>query len=44
MNDFPETELSVTGLTEYIKLLLEDDNQLIQVWVRMESLVENCLG
>ncbi len=31
-----ETALSVTGLTEYIKLLLEEDPQLIQVWVTGE--------
>ncbi len=31
-----DTALSVTGLTEYIKLLLEDDPQLIQVWVTGE--------
>ncbi len=31
-----ETALSVTGLTEYIKFLLEDDPQLIQVWITGE--------
>ncbi|MEL4897428.1 exodeoxyribonuclease VII large subunit, partial [Crocosphaera sp. Alani8] len=31
-----ETALSVRGLTEYIKLLLEEDPQLIQVWVTGE--------
>ena len=36
--DFPETALSVTGLTEYIKLLLEDDPQLIEVWVTEEMM------
>ena len=36
MNRIPETTLSVRGLTEYIQLLLEDDPQLIQVWVSGE--------
>ena len=36
MNKLPETSLSVRGLTEYIQLLLEDDPQLIQVWVSGE--------
>lgn len=36
MNETPETALSVTGLTEYIKLLLEEDPQLIKVWVTGE--------
>ncbi|EAZ88451.1 exodeoxyribonuclease VII large subunit [Crocosphaera chwakensis] len=41
-----ETALSVTGLTEYIKLLLEEDPQLIQVWVTGEvsSLHEHRVG
>ena len=29
----PDTALSVAGLTDYIRLLLEQDNQLRQVWV-----------
>ena len=32
----PETALSVAGLTDYIRLLLEQDNQLLQVWVTGE--------
>lgn len=33
---FPDTALSVVGLTDYIQLLLEDDSQLRQVWVTGE--------
>ncbi|NES23924.1 MAG: exodeoxyribonuclease VII large subunit, partial [Symploca sp. SIO3E6] len=29
----PELALSVTGLTEYIQELLEQDEQLLRVWV-----------
>ncbi|ACB54381.1 exodeoxyribonuclease VII large subunit [Crocosphaera subtropica ATCC 51142] len=36
MNENIDTALSVAGLTEYIKLLLEEDPQLIQVWVTGE--------
>lgn len=36
MSNALETALSVTGLTQYIQLLLEDDPQLIQVWVTGE--------
>ena len=32
----PETALSVAGLTAYIQALLEQDNQLRQVWVTGE--------
>ncbi|MEA5514693.1 exodeoxyribonuclease VII large subunit [Nodularia sp. UHCC 0506] len=32
----PDTALSVTGLTDYIRLLLEQDDQLRQVWVTGE--------
>lgn len=32
----PDTALSVAGLTDYIRLLLEQDNQLRQVWVTGE--------
>jgi exodeoxyribonuclease VII large subunit len=32
----PDTALSVAGLTDYIKLLLEQDKQLRQVWVTGE--------
>lgn len=32
----PETALSVGGLTDYIQQLLEEDNQLRQVWVHGE--------
>ena len=41
-----ETALSITGLTEYIKLLLEEDPQLIKVWVTGEvsSLYEHRVG
>lgn len=34
--DFPNTALSVTGLTDYLKLLLEQDEILRQVWVTGE--------
>lgn len=33
---FPDTALSVAGLTAYIQALLEQDNQLRQVWVTGE--------
>ncbi|CCQ62983.1 Exodeoxyribonuclease VII large subunit [Crocosphaera watsonii WH 0401] len=36
MNKILGTALSVRGLTEYIQLLLEDDPQLIRVWVSGE--------
>lgn len=32
----PDTALSIAGLTDYIKLLLEQDHQLRQVWVTGE--------
>jgi len=32
----PDTALSVAGLTAYIQVLLEQDNQLRQVWVTGE--------
>lgn len=34
--DFPNTALSVAGLTDYLKLLLEQDEILRQVWVTGE--------
>jgi exodeoxyribonuclease VII large subunit len=34
--DFPDTALSVAGLTDYIQSLLEEDPQLRQVWVTGE--------
>ena len=34
--DFPDTALSVAGLTDYLKLLLEQDEILRQVWVTGE--------
>ncbi len=36
MNNPIETALSVTGVTQYIQSLLEDDPQLIQLWVTGE--------
>src|ERR687885_434495 len=33
---FPEATVSVAGLTDYIQDLLEQDNQLRQVWVTGE--------
>src|SRR4028119_1904339 len=38
LDDFvvPDTALSVAGLTAYIQALLEQDNQLRQVWVTGE--------
>ncbi|MGA7937574.1 MAG: exodeoxyribonuclease VII large subunit, partial [Kovacikia sp.] len=32
----PDTALSVAGLTAYIQVLLEQDNQLRQIWVTGE--------
>jgi exodeoxyribonuclease VII large subunit len=35
-SSIPDTALSIAGLTDYIRLLLEQDNQLRQVWVTGE--------
>jgi exodeoxyribonuclease VII large subunit len=34
--DFPDHTLSVAGLTDYLRLLLEQDQILRQVWVTGE--------
>ncbi|SRR5579883_55332 len=36
VSGFPDTALSVAGLTDYIRFLLEQDEQLRQVWVEGE--------
>lgn len=36
VSGFPDTALSVAGLTDYIQALLEEDDQLRQVWVTGE--------